>query len=148
MKKSIFFTCLSVLLIPTIGYLTFHYFYPAHPQIVGDLQKITAADEYSEYFDKTKVLRKENALIEITSVKNYFKEQLTDSDKAKYRSAKTDEVVDCKNLSVAPISVTVYSDEFGRGKVVDGPVPINFGPMTFEAGSMGAAKIKHICNMS
>jgi hypothetical protein len=149
MKKQLTIILLVVILIPLLGYQGFQYFYPSHPDSVGPWKKITSAKDFTDYYDASSITSDSNSAVSFKAMRTYFDKQSDADGGGKYQSEVLQEAIDCSAKTLKASLITDYSEPYGKGRVIGGPVDMKASlTLTQDKDSVGAIKIKTLCNLS
>ena len=87
MKKFLYITITSMLIIPYAAYSALQVINPVDPDVVhvkkpnlfaAEWKKVSYSDDFTDYLDATKIEKNLDSTIEIVSMRNYFKTQISD----------------------------------------------------------------------
>jgi len=159
MKKFLYITITSMLVIPYAAYSALQVINPIDPDIVhvkkpslfaAEWKKVSYSDDFTDYLDATKIEKNLDATIEIVSMRNYFKTQTSDfaAEASKYRSIVYKETIDCFNQTIVINKMYLLADHFAGGSLVEEPLEDASSPIKVKPGSVGMSMIKQVCGLA
>jgi len=159
MRKSLYITISSILLLPFLAYAAFQEVYPSDPDIIfvkepnlfsGKWEKTASSDSFSEYVDPSKIDKNIDSTISVVIMRNYYKTQKdSDSDKnLAFKSQVSRETIDCFNQTISINKVYFLADHFAGGSLVDEPLEPISTPIRVQERTIGLSKIKKVCSVA
>lgn len=130
--------------------------FPSDPDVVyvkspslfaAKWEKVASADDFSEYIDKSKVVRNTDMTITVVSMRNYSRPQSNKNDEsiAQYKSEVLTETINCFNQTIETTKVYLIGDNFARGTIVEDPIEITSLPRSVMPASVGHSKVRIAC---
>lgn len=158
MYKTIFLTIGSICAMPFMAYGTLQLAFPSDPDVVyvkspslfaAKWEKVASADDFSEYIDKSKVVRNTDMTITVVSMRNYSQPQSNKNDESivQYKSEVLNETIDCFNQTIETTKVYLIGDNFARGAIVEDPIEITSLPRSVRPASVGHSKVRIACEL-
>jgi len=159
MKKLLYLTIASVLVMPYAAYSALQLINPIDPDVVhvkkpslfaAEWKKVSYSDDFTDYLDATKIEKTLDSTIEIVSMRNYFKAQTSDftDEPTKYRSIVYKETIDCFNQTIVINKMYLLADHFAGGSLVEEPLEDVSNPIKVKPGSVGMGMIKQVCGLA
>ena len=159
MKKLLYLTIASVLVMPYAAYSALQLINPIDPDVVhvkkpslfaAEWKKVSYSDDFTDYLDATKIEKNLDSTIEIVSMRNYFKTQTSDfaDEPTKYRSIVYKETIDCFNQTILINKMYLLADHFAGGSLVEEPLEDVSNPIKVKPGSVGMGMIKQVCGLA
>ena len=159
MKKLLYLTISSMLVIPYAAYSAFQLINPIDPDVVhvkkpnmfaAEWEKVSYSDDFTDYLDATKIEKNLDSTIEIVSMRNYFKTQTSDfaDEPTKYRSIVYKETIDCFNQTIVINKMYLLADHFAGGSLVEEPLEDASNTIKVKPGSVGMGMIKQVCGLA
>ena len=159
MKKFLYITITSMLIIPYAAYSALQVINPVDPDVVhvkkpnlfaAEWKKVSYSDDFTDYLDATKIEKNLDSTIEIVSMRNYFKTQISDfaAETSKYRSIVYKETIDCFNQTIVINKMYLLADHFAGGSLVEEPLEDVSNPIKVKPGSVGMVMIKQACGLA
>ena len=159
MKKTLYITLAAILITPPIAYCAIQAIEPNSPDIVyvkkpslfaAEWKKVSYSDEFTDYIDLKKIERNFDSTIEVISMRNYFKPQISDfSDPtSKYRSIVYKETIDCFNQTILINKKYLLAEHFAGGSLVEEPLEDVSDPIKVKPGSVGLLMVQEACGLA
>lgn len=159
MKKTLYITLASILITPFMAYSAIQAIEPSDPDIVivkkpnmfaAEWKKVSYSDEFTDYIDTKKIERNFDSTIEVISMRNYFKPQLSDSsdNSSKYRSAVFKKTIDCFHQTIIVNKKYLLADPYASGSLVEEPLEDVTNPMRVKPGSVGLLMVQEACGLA
>lgn len=159
MKKFLYITITSMLVIPYVAYSALQVINPIDPDVVhvkkpnlfaAEWKKVSYSDDFTDYLDATKIEKNLDSTIEIVSMRNYFKTQTSDfaDEPTKYKSIVYKETIDCFNQTIVINKMYLLADHFAGGSLVEEPLEDPSNPIKVKPGSVGMGMIKQVCGLA
>lgn len=159
MYKTILLTIGSICTIPFMAYGALQLAFPSDPDIVyvkspslfaAKWEKVASADDFSEYIDKSKVIRNGDMTITTVSMRNYSRPQSNKNDESivEYKSEVLTETIDCFNQTIETTKVYLIGENFARGAIVEDPIEITSLPRVVRPASVGHSKVRIACEVA
>ena len=159
MKKYIYITLASLLVIPYAAYSALQVINPIDPDIVyvkkpnlfaAEWKKVSYSDDFTDYIDYSRIEKGLDTTIEIVSMRNYFKAQTSDysTDAPKYKSIVYKETIDCFNQTIVINKIYLLADHFAGGSLVEEPLEDVSSPIKVKPGSVGLSLITQACGIA
>jgi hypothetical protein len=159
MKKILYLTITSVLVMPYAAYSALQLINPIDPDVVhvkkpslfaAEWKKVSYSEDFTDYLDVTKIEKNFDSTIEIVSMRNYFKSQISDftDEPTKFRSIVYKETIDCFNQTIVINKMYLLADHFAGGSLVEEPLEDASNPIKVKPGSVGMGMIKQVCGLA
>ena len=159
MKKLLYLTIASMLVIPYAAYSALQLINPIDPDIVhvkkpnlfaAEWKKISYSEDFTDYLDAAKIEKNFDSTIEIVSMRNYFKTQTSDftDEPTKFRSIVYKETIDCFNQTIVINKMYLLAEHFAGGSLVEEPLEDVSNPIKVKPGSVGMGMIKQVCGLA
>ena len=159
MKKLLYLTITSVLVMPYAAYSALQLINPIDPDVVhvkkpnlfaAEWKKVSYSEDFTDYLDAAKIEKNFDSTIEIVSMRNYFKAQTSDftDELTKFRSIVYKETIDCFNQTIVINKMYLLADHFAGGSLVEEPLEDVSNPIKVKPGSVGMGMIKQVCGLA
>jgi hypothetical protein len=159
MKRFLYLIIVTLLTIPYAAYSALQAINPIDPDIVfvkkpslfaAEWKKVSYSDEFTDYIDSKKIERNFDSTIEVVSMRNYFKPQISDfSDPtSKYKSIVYKETIDCFHQTIVINKKYLLADHFAAGSLVKDPVEDESDPIRVQPGSVGLLIVQEACGLA
>jgi|CryBogDrversion2_8_1035294.scaffolds.fasta_scaffold41194_1 hypothetical protein len=159
MKKFVYLTLASLLVIPYGAYSALQAINPMDPDVVhvkkpnlfaAEWKKVSYTDDFTDYLDPSKIEKNMDTTIDFVSMRNFFKTQSSDftDEGSKYKSIVYRETVDCFNQTIVINKIYLLSDHFAGGSLVEEPLEDASSPIQVKPGSVGLSMVKQVCSLA
>ena len=159
MKKTLYITLTGILVTPFLAYSAIQAIDPCDPDFVyvkqpslfsAKWQKVAHSENFSEYINPVKIEKNFDSTVEVVTMRNYYKTQLTNDDDKNtiYKSHVSYETVDCFHQTITVNKIYLLGDHFAGGSLVEEPVEPLSKPIRVHSRSIGFSKIVKVCEIA